>query len=91
MIILPAGLIGDELFLWGEQPLEANLSSGKLRKRSSKIVSPPFLPYGTPEKELLSALHTSGVMVDLTRLRSKPMTVWLSTVPSPYYESTTVA
>lgn len=80
MIILHAGLIGDKLFLWGEQPLEADTPPGKPRKRSSK--GAPLFPYGTPEKELLPALHTSGVMAVPIRSHSKSMTVWLPTVKS---------
>lgn len=82
MIILHAGLIGDELLLWGEQPLEALTPHGKRQKLSSKAVRSAPFPYGASEQEMLSALHTSGVIVLTTRPRPQPMTAWLPTVDS---------
>ncbi len=72
----------DVLLLWGELPLEADTPPGTRRKRSSKLVRSALFPYGTPEQELLSALHTSGVIVLTTGPRPRPMTVWLPTVES---------
>ncbi len=82
MIILHAGMMGDELLLWGEQPLQMDSAPSKRRKRSSKVVGSALFPYGTPEQELLLALHTSGVIVATPRSHSQPMTVWLPTVDS---------
>lgn len=82
MIILHAGFIGDELLLWGEQPLEVNALPDTRRKRSSKVARLVPFPYGTPEQALLSALHISGVVVLPTRPRSRLQTVWLPTIES---------
>ncbi len=82
MIILHAGFIGEELLLWGEQPLEVNALPDTRRKRSSKVARVAHFPYGTPEQALLSALHISGVVVLPTRPRSRPQTVWLPTIDS---------
>ena len=82
MIILHAGFIGEELLLWGEQPIEVNKPPGKGRKRSSTVVCPAVFPYGTPNQELLTALRNSGVTVPTKSGRSRPMTVWLPTVES---------
>ena len=79
MVLLHASLIGDEFFLWGEQPLGANDPQVKRRKRSSKEVRSAVHPFGTPQQEMLTALHTSGVAVLTKQVRPRPMTVWLPT------------
>ncbi len=82
MIILHASLLEGEFLLWGEQPIEVDKSPGKSRKRSSTVVGPAAFPYGTPNQDLLTALHHSGATVPTKSGRSRPMTVWLPTVES---------
>ncbi len=78
MIVLHAGLLDRQLWIWGEAPLTEPFR-GRSRRRVSSVESP--LPYDAGAKALTKALGEVFAW-KIPTARSKPLTAWLPTTTS---------
>jgi SNF2 family DNA or RNA helicase len=83
MIILHAGRIGKQLFLWGESPSEREIQ-GSRRERKPKIPTVKPYPYDSGFENLFSALEL--LLGSPGRKKAEKINVWMPTIggnPAP--------
>jgi len=84
MIILHAGVLERQFFIWGEIPLEqkAPLYKKVRRKDAPKATSslPKPLPYDAGREKLSAALKETGLSLKVSKRFAEAMIAWLPTV-----------
>lgn len=84
MIVLHAGILEGQFFLWGEIPPEdqALLTKGRKRKGDSRTASSflKHLPYSAEEEKLSTVLKEAGFGFRASKRSTGIMIVWLPTV-----------
>lgn len=84
MIILHAGVLEGQFFLWGEIPAERKASLNKEGRRkgdpASTSSSSKPLPYDAGAKKLFAALKEGGLEFKVSKRFTEAMIAWLPTV-----------
>jgi SNF2 family DNA or RNA helicase len=84
MIVLHAGILEGEFFLWGETPAEQKFPSGKKSrgKGDSGSASSPLapLPYDAGTKRLSNAFEEAGLNLEAKKSLIEEALIWLPTV-----------
>ncbi len=84
MIVLHAGVLEGQFFLWGEIPAEQGTAVGKRGRRKNAPGAPssfskPF-PYDAGREKLCDALKETGLSFKVNKSFIEEMLVWLPTV-----------
>jgi SNF2 family DNA or RNA helicase len=93
MIILHAGLMEGEFFLWGEAPLGKGQPTKDLRGKRKAWVHlnrNELLPYDAGGEVLIVALKTAGVAWKVSKKSVVPIRVWLPTANDHPFPSSTL-
>ncbi|MGE0824898.1 MAG: DEAD/DEAH box helicase [Candidatus Binatia bacterium] len=77
MIVLHAGAVDKQLFLWGEVPLA---EQDRQKRQRNKQVSEETLPYNASTEALASALTTANIAVTTSNAAPANWCIWLPTV-----------
>ena len=77
MIILHAGRIGKQFFLWGESPAENEIQGARRGRKPKNLTAKPY-PYDSSFENLFSALEL--LLGSPDRKEGKKINVWMPTI-----------
>jgi hypothetical protein len=82
MLILHAGLVGDDLLLWGESPPDPTVTPRRGGRRPARSATPavPPLPFGASEAALRAGLGAAGLAEVGATARATNLVAWLPTL-----------